>query len=200
MLSNYHLSKLAFLQKTPEAKLVLIGDSITDYWDYQGASVRDSILQRYTPINYGISGDQTCNVFQRLCEGESSFRALSPKLCVLMIGINDLYAQIPVESVVTNQTSILRYIHDLMPHARIMVMAVLHPTDGSGMDAQIRSVNQKLKSFCDTLPYVHFVDMNVPFSKDSAINASFYVDNLHLSVKGFNVWGDLIAKEMESLQ
>ena len=72
------------LEHGKDAKLIFIGDSITEGWKQNG---RDVWRQHYAPrhaYNYGVGGDRTQNVLYRIEHKELD--GLNPKVAVLMIG------------------------------------------------------------------------------------------------------------------
>ncbi len=67
--------------------LIMVGDSITHFWERDG---KDVWAQYYAPrnaVNMGFGGDWTQHVLWRLDHGEID--GISPKLAVLMIGTNN---------------------------------------------------------------------------------------------------------------
>ena len=69
-----------------DERIVFIGDSITDGWQWDERS-KNIWTKHYTPrhaYNYGISGDQTQHVLWRIENKE--FDGINPKVTVLMIG------------------------------------------------------------------------------------------------------------------
>ena len=67
-----------------DERIVFIGDSITEAWEWFGESVW---YNYYTPrhaYNYGIAGDKTENVIYRIQDRELD--GLTPNVTVLMIG------------------------------------------------------------------------------------------------------------------
>jgi lysophospholipase L1-like esterase len=65
------------------ARIVLLGDSITEFWDGSGQLAGE----RWQVINRGIAGQ---NATQMLLRFEDDVAALLPKLAVLLCGTNDL--------------------------------------------------------------------------------------------------------------
>jgi lysophospholipase L1-like esterase len=79
-----------FLQvaKKGDAKCLLMGDSITDWWRTTGLAVYD---QNFGPLhcaNFGIAGDRTQGVLWRMQNGELD--GYVPAMMMLMIGTNNL--------------------------------------------------------------------------------------------------------------
>jgi len=67
-----------------EIQAVFLGDSITDLWANEGATVWAQHYANRHAVNYGIAGDRTENVLWRVEHGE--FDGISPKVVLLMIG------------------------------------------------------------------------------------------------------------------
>mgnify|MGYP006445690129 CR=1 FL=1 len=79
-----HAEKVA-QAKAGKAELVMIGDSITHYWEKQ-KNYADT-FGPYDTLNLGFGGDRTQNVLWRLQNGEID--GIAPKLVTLMIGTNN---------------------------------------------------------------------------------------------------------------
>ncbi len=83
------------LKKTLKPRLVLIGDSITHFWDglprsseVNGPTAWQRVFGNMPVLNMGFGWDRTQNVLWRLRQGE--FDDLRPEWVVLMIGTNNL--------------------------------------------------------------------------------------------------------------
>ena len=75
------------LQHLKDEKIVFIGDSLTEGWQWEHKS-QNIWDKHYTPrhaYNYGISADRTEHLLWRIENKE--FDGLNPKVVVLMIGI-----------------------------------------------------------------------------------------------------------------
>jgi len=77
-----HDAFVAIAQKG-EAKVVFLGDSITNGWNGVKA-IFDKEYAQYKAVNFGIWGDQVQHVLWRVENGE--FGCIKPKAVVLMIG------------------------------------------------------------------------------------------------------------------
>ena len=78
------------ISKEGSAKLVFLGDSITEGWEGAGAAAWEKYYGPATgrhAANFGIGGDRTEHVLWRLEHG--NFDGLNPKLIVVMIGTNN---------------------------------------------------------------------------------------------------------------
>ena len=78
--------------KEGKAELLLMGDSITDFWrnergPFAGKQVLDKHFGQWKIANFGIAGDTTQGVLYRLQNGEGE--GFSPRAVMLMIGTNN---------------------------------------------------------------------------------------------------------------
>ena len=78
--------------KEGKAELLLMGDSITDFWrnergPFAGKQVLDKHFGHWNIANFGIAGDTTQGVLYRLQNGEGE--GFSPRAVMLMIGTNN---------------------------------------------------------------------------------------------------------------
>ena len=88
-----HAAQVAKVAATPNAEILLVGDSITSQW---GGGQMPTITPAWTAhfgttpfVNLGIGGDKTYNVLWRL--DHAGLETLNPKAVVLQIGHNNMF-------------------------------------------------------------------------------------------------------------
>lgn len=199
----------------PAVKLVFLGDSITDFWQLdENPWVRGQRfgLESWQPafvyglpenraLNMGISGDRTEHVLHRILPsaqgglGQLDPPELDPDFIVLMIGINNTWAQEDpvVDSVVAGITRVLEAAHDRKPEARIVLQSLLPTNDPARNREVVVPVNARIKELATRKPYVDFtvfVDL-YPLFTDSAGNQKadlFVTDGVHPNDAGYRTW------------
>ncbi len=191
-------------QKVAEARngadLVFLGDSITQGWETAGAA---TWAERYAPhraLNLGFGGDSTQHVLWRLDHGE--FDGLSPKVCVLLIGTNNVrHSDADPARIADGVRAILERIAARAPECRVLLLAIL-PRGADAADPWRRrceQVNALLPALADG-QRVHFVDPGAKFTDgDGAISKQIMPDLLHLSAKGYAIWADAMAPKLREL-
>ncbi len=180
--------------KEGNVDLLMIGDSITHWWETAGRKVWDKYYGDRNAVNLGISGDRTQHVLWRLDNG--NIEGISPKLAVLMIGTNNHMIGTP-EKTAEDIEAIVRVLRTKLPEMKVLVLAIFprgsNDTDGA------RQVNMKVNKLIAKLAdgrMVHFLNINDAFlTSDRRITDDIMPDRTHPSEKGYAIW----AKAMEPL-
>jgi lysophospholipase L1-like esterase len=173
---------LSNAKATPDAQIVWLGDSITQYWQRQGTLGYDNILpvwnHYYAPfhaLDFGFVGDTTASLIWRLDHGQVA--GLHPRLTIILIGANNLghvhwgaQMTIPaIESVVANA-------HSRLPDSHILLLAVLPSIRSPWVDSQTALINTALAEHYAGNPTVTFVNADSVLLKDGHTDASLFVD------------------------
>ena len=173
-----------------KAELVMIGDSITHYWEKQ----RDyeAKFSKYNTLNLGFGGDRTQNVLWRLQNGEVD--GISPKLVTIMIGTNNSRRDKP-EDIFAGIKAIVAELHQRLPESKIAVLSIF-PRKPSLEYETVKAVNAMLPQLTDNQQVFH-VDINKSFLDENGAQRTklFNRDLLHLSSEGYETW----SKALESL-
>jgi lysophospholipase L1-like esterase len=195
------------LQKTLKPQVVLMGDSITHFWDGKPAAHIANGLTAWQQafggmqvINMGFGWDRTQNVLWRLRQGE--FEGISPQWVVLAIGTNNLTgtsnarASRP-EEIVDGIAAICSEVHQRSPQSHIVLMAIFprgpHPTDP--LRAPIQKTNQLLAQHFSGDPEVTFLDIGSGFlSPDGSLPAALMPDGTHPSDAGYKLWANALLQ------
>ena len=183
-----HTEKLAEAQeRSNEAKLLFIGDSITHGWD---KGIWSDTLGRYNPFNLGFSGDRTEHVLWRIQHG--ALDNLSPKMTVLMIGTNNTgqgEGQ-PADETIQGIEAIIDEINTRLPDTELIVHAVFprdHKADGAKRLVN-EAINQALPEIT-AAKNAEFLDINHLFlEKDGTLPRNVMPDFLHPKQVGYQLW------------
>ncbi len=166
----------------PDAKIVWLGDSITQYWQRQGTLGYDNILpvwnHYYAPyhaLDFGVVGDTTASLIWRLDHGQVA--GLHPQLAIILIGANNLglvhwgaAMSVPgIESVVTNT-------HKRLPGAHILLLGVLPSIRSPWVDQQTALINAALARDYAQNTTVTFLNVAPVLTKDGRADPALYVD------------------------
>jgi lysophospholipase L1-like esterase len=177
------------LSRLTSADIVFLGNSIT-----YGGNWSD-LLGRERIVNRGIGGDNTVGMLHRL----QYVYQLEPKLCFIMAGINDLYADAPVEIILSNYRRIL----DTLQLYRItpVIQSTLHVSPkwkrSAEKNAQVTELNKQLQQLA-TLRKIPFIDINAVLSQDGVLKDEYTTDGVHLTASAYAQWRDLLLPFLSS--
>jgi lysophospholipase L1-like esterase len=155
---TYHLQRgLHALSRTKKADVVMLGNSITF-----GANWSE-LLGRQNVVNRGIGGDNTYGFLSRL----DDVIALQPKVCFVMGGINDIFADIPVDSIYVNYMKIIARLRasGIIP----VIQSTLH-------------VSPKWKH------EIVFMDVDGTLSENECLKDEYTSDGVHLTAPAYGQW------------
>jgi lysophospholipase L1-like esterase len=178
-----HLTGMWRLYRPERADVVMLGNSIT-----AGAEWSE-LLGRPHVINRGIGGDNLVGFLHRL----EFVIPLRPKLCVVMGGINDLYAGYTPEQVARNYTSLL----DSLQNASItpIVQSTLHVSprwrNADEKNAEIARLNDLLRALCVERG-IDFIDLNAELSERGRLRDEFTTDGVHLTPPAYSAWARVL--------
>jgi len=189
---EYHFQRRSLFEKLPvTAKdIIFLGNSITDGGEWHELFASPRVKNR------GISGDRTCWMLDRLdpiVEGQ-------PKKLFLLIGTNDLAADVPVGEVVANVRKIVERFQSESPRTKLYVQSVFPVNDSfkkfatrhGRHDADIVAVNKELQALCAEKGIV-YIDLWTPLAdKNGKLRADLTNDGLHLMGEGYIVWRDAV--------
>jgi lysophospholipase L1-like esterase len=166
----------------PNAKIIWLGDSITQFWQRQGTLGYDNILpvwmKYYAPyhaLDFGFVGDTTSSLIWRLDHGQVT--GLHPSLTIILIGANNLghphwgaNLTIPgIETVVTKTQT-------LLPETHILLLGVLPSIRSNWVDDQTRTINASLAKIYRANPDVTFINVSPVLTENGKPIAALYID------------------------
>lgn len=208
------------------AKVVFIGDSITDFWHldenpwfkgkWMGRPIWDESFgdsaRENRAINMGVSGDRIEHVLYRLTPASAGGAGLldrndlQPKFLVIMLGINNTFdGEEPLaESLFRGVKAVIDRSHGVKPTAKMIIQSIL-PTDDPIKNSQVVTiVNARLASLAKEPQYAGFVqylDLYPSFVDSSGRQRrELFVDGLHPNRDGYRVWRDRLVPSLSALR
>lgn len=201
ILKHKYLSSLV-LQASHREQLdvYFLGDSITEFWPYDGKAVWQAEFGKLRVLNCGVSGDKTQNILLRITQGE--FDRISPKVAVVLAGINNLGSSpdLKPEALAAGIGKIVATLHAKSPATKILVLSIFPPSEPADpIRERIRATNRLMAKLADGKAVV-FLDLYDRFLDDKGV-VPFDVspDGTHLYAKGYQIWADAmrpVLKEM----
>ena len=187
------------IAKKGDVDVLFIGDSITDAW--RGPGAKSTWEKHFVPLkaaNFGIGGDRTQHVIWRLEHGELD--GISPKVAVVMIGTNNTGSE-SAEQIAEGITGVVKTIHDKSPKTKVLLLAVFPRSPGAkdAVRGKIAKINETIAKLDDG-KMVRYMDIGPKFlEQDGTLTKEIMPDFLHLSTKGYEIWGDAIAPTVKEM-
>ena len=165
--------------------IVMLGDSITENGNWA------KLLEQPNILNLGISGDSSAGVLNRLKQ-VISYR---PRTVFLMIGINDLVNDIPLDLTEYHIRLIASLLlkNDIKP----IIQSTLFVRDNREVNAKVRVLNDGLHVWCAESK-VTFVDLNEVLSLNESLRPDVSDDGIHLNSRGYVLWRDAIRRYIDN--
>ncbi len=187
--------------------VLFLGDSITDFWRTRGRPVWDREFAPLGAANFGISGDRTQNVLWRLEHGEAD--GIQPKVVVLLIGTNNTGMERGSDrprnttpEVIEGVTAVVHEVRAKLPEAKILFLGIFPRGPAhSAQREQVAEVNRALARLNDGR-HVFFLYIGRRFldpDGDGDIPRAIMPDQLHPSLKGYEIWADAIREPLQKL-
>jgi len=170
-----------------QADIVMLGDShyYRIHWN--------ELLGRGDVANRGIGSDITEGYLNRM----NSVLAASPKICFIEGGGNDIFWQVPVDTILLHIRQITRILkeHRVKPVLTALFFAghEFPHNDSSKYNNQVALLNERLHHMAetDTLP---IIDINKHLIDKDRYLKSEYVrgDGIHLTSAAYAIWRDSV--------
>ena len=178
---------------------VLIGDSITDWWQKRNGPDTYARFAPWKPLDLGVAAETTEEVLWRLLNGELD--GIHPKVIMLMIGTNNIARGDQPEWVAAGVKKILETIRSKQPQAKILLLAIF-PRSASSQDAIRRRVdetNKLLPALADG-QNIFYIDIGPRFlDAQGNLSKEIMPDLLHPNAKGYQIWLDAVSPKLEEL-
>jgi lysophospholipase L1-like esterase len=188
--------------KAGKAELLLLGDSITDFWrnergPFAGKQVLEKHFSQWNIANFGIAGDTTQGVLYRLQNGEG--KGISPRAVMLMIGTNNT-GRNTAEEIAEGIGAVVLQLRKCFPESRILLLGVFPRGQANDPVRQtIREINDTISKLHDG-DKVRYLDIGAKFlNPDGKIPADVMSDALHPSSKGYEIWAEAVATPLKKL-
>ena len=147
--------------------------------------------------NFGVDGDGTRQVLWRIENGE--LNGISPKVVVLLIGVNDLIDGDSPQAVRDGTLALVREISARLPKTTILSLAIF-PVGRTPRDdrTKVASTNALVSA---ALPSnVRRLDIGDAFvSADGTIPEDVMPDGLHLGLRGYELWAGRLTPVLREL-
>ena len=169
--------------------LLLLGDSITHYWDTTGRAVEEYYYGDRNFANLGIGSDRTQHLLWRL--DNLPMENIHPKAAMLLIGVNNSFEN-SAEEVARAIRAIVDKLTGLYPDMPILLLKIFpagekpdHPTR-----LRVAAINALLPDMFKDYPNVTLMDIgHLWIDENGVIPKDLMPDFGHPNEDGYKLWG-----------
>jgi len=168
-----------------QADIVMLGNSITHGINWNELIDRTSISEQ------GIPSDITEGVLNRL---EYVYK-LNPKICFIMIGVNDVFGWIQIETIFVNYKLLIENLKakNIIPVIQSILYAGNATPNAENRNIEISKLNQLLFDYAKENK-IEFINLNKKMSASNFLKAELTIDGIHLNGEGFKIWSREVDK------
>jgi lysophospholipase L1-like esterase len=186
-MSRYIMTSDNHRHFSPNADLVMFGDSITEWAPWA------DIFRDISMVNRGLAGDTTTGMLRRI----DTTLNVKPKLVCFMAGINDLAQGYDVEYIYQNYIDMLKVWQE--NDIRILVQSTLYVGSKlQGLNPSVELLNSKISEYCSQQG-IAFLDVNSVLSPNQLLSNEYSCDDLHLNAKAYQVWAEVLQPTVAEL-
>lgn len=169
---------------------VLLGDSITDFFNWYELFYDFSKVSGQAVYNRGISGDTTDRLLERLYENVLN---INPKNILLLIGTNDIGRGLPLSMSVENVSRIIEMAKEKCPDVNFILQAV-YPINRGMRDKfekrsneKIELMNKEFTKLSEKYGCVWFDITDKLKDETGNLKKEYTYDGLHLNVSAYKI-------------
>ncbi len=196
---NSHLVHADLLAKAKAGgiSIYFVGDSITRRWgatDYPNFLAHwNQSFHGWNAADFGQGADGTQHMLWRMKQGE--LEGVNPKVIVILAGTNNVGKTPGDDAMVADVTrgiaALVKLSREKAPGATIILMGIFPRNDGPVVPT-INRINANLAKLADGKS-VRYLNINEQLADASGkLFDGMTVDQLHLSLKGYQVWADAL--------
>ncbi|OEE19951.1 lysophospholipase [Vibrio cyclitrophicus ZF205] len=186
-MSRYIMTSDNHRHFSPNADLVMFGDSITEWAPWA------DIFRDVSMVNRGLAGDTTTGMLRRI----DTTLNVKPKLVCFMAGINDLAQGYSVDHIYQNYIEMLTTWR--AQGITILVQSTLHVGNKlQGLNPQVSELNKRLQAYCEQHD-IEFLDANRVLAPNQLLSNEYSCDDLHLNAKAYQVWAEILQPKIKEL-
>lgn len=178
--------------------VLFLGDSITEFWEIEGAADWAECFAPLNAANFGVSTDATQHLLWRITDGQE-IDGLSPKVVVLMIGTNNTTTN-SASAIAGGVEKILRMLRAKLPKSKILLLSLLpRELGGDVVNIRTQSTNTKIAALADG-QWIQYLEVHDRFlDEHGRPSAELLHDGLHLSAAGYQVLADAVRPKLDTM-
>lgn len=175
----------ALYPQAEEGSLVFLGDSHMEQCEWH------ELFPSIKVYNRGIGGESTASLLARLPQ---TFGDATSLQVFLQCGVNDLFAEIPVDSIVANHARILEFAKSR--NIRLKPTLIFYLRFQPDLNHKVKILNQKLKEFYSSHG-IQVIDLNPRISEGECLLKNYSNDGVHLNAAGYKIWAEEIRLQLK---
>ena len=166
--------------KMKQADIVMLGNSLTHGVNWNELLGRESISEQ------GIPSDITEGILNRM----KYVYKVNPKICFVMVGVNDVFSWIPTETIFLNYKKIVENLKskNIIPVIQLVLYAERNYQQAENRNKEIAKLNKLLLDYSKK-NNVECINLNKKMSRANFLKSSLTYDGIHLNGSGFKYWG-----------
>ena len=177
-------------------RYLIFGHSYTQLWHRH----KEDFAELGNDItSIGLGGSQNGTWLRYIDE----VAVYNPEWGIYWNGINDIDADVAIDTIISNCTSVLTGIKAKVPNFKCVVISAARCTHEKPMARldKIAEHNQKLKALCDSKDWLVYVEVETIFcdSEGNPID-SYFVDKLHPTAAGYKLVAPLVVSAIKNYQ
>ena len=171
--------------KMKQADIVMLGNSITHGINWNEFLGRSSISEQ------GIPSDITEGILNRM----KYVYKVKPKICFIMVGVNDIFSWIPTETIFLNYKKIVENLKskNIIPVIQSVLYAERNYPSAENRNTEISKLNKMLAKYSKK-NNIEYVNLNRKMSRSNFLKSNLTYDGIHLNGNGFKYWGREVDK------
>ncbi|MFA0112492.1 SGNH/GDSL hydrolase family protein [Vibrio sp. 10N.261.46.E11] len=186
-MSRYIMTSDNHRHFSPNADLVMFGDSITEWAPWA------DIFRDVSMVNRGLAGDTTTGMLRRI----DTTLNVNPKLVCFMAGINDLAQGYDVDHIYQNYIDMLKVWQE--NDIQILVQSTLYVGSKlQGLNPSVELLNSKISEY-SSQQGIAFLDVNSVLSPNKLLSNEYSCDDLHLNAKAYQAWAEVLQPTIADL-
>ncbi len=174
----------------PKHALLFVGSSSIRGWDL-GVSFPDRMT-----INRGFGGSE---ISDSIRYADRIIIPYQPRVVVVYAGDNDIAKGKDAKTVFKDYRTFTRTIHESLPKARIVFVAIKPSIKRWGLVEEMRKANRMIREATTKDARLEFVDVDTPMIGDDGQPRKelFKADGLHLNKQGYELWAKLVRPHLK---
>jgi len=183
--------------------LVMLGDSITHFWELKCPESWTTFTNGLRVANFGCAGDKVANAIWMAENG--ALDGLRTKAVSILIGTNDNTSDAAdPEEVARRIEYLVGLVRARQPDAKILLFAVF-PRGRSAKEVKHiaarkrnEATNARLAAFAATVKNLSYVDLSASYlGPDGFVPKALMADGIHPTAEGYAIWAECIRHELK---